>query len=81
MADPGYAYFANTFRLTEVPSGWVGAMAEHGGEFVASMRRGNAVACQFHPELSGPWGLGLLAAWARECAGLPVKEVEGGVAC
>ncbi|MFG0305654.1 MAG: imidazole glycerol phosphate synthase subunit HisH [Phycisphaerales bacterium JB040] len=70
LAGEGYAYFANTYRLTELPAGWSGATSDHVGPFIASMRRGNVLACQFHPELSGPWGLGLLGAWSRECAGL-----------
>lgn len=73
LAEPGYAYFANTYRLTELPVGWAGATSDHAGPFVASMRKGNVLACQFHPELSGPWGLGLLASWARECAGLEAR--------
>jgi len=65
----GYAYFANSYRLAEVPSGWVGATAEHGGRFVAAIERGAVVGCQFHPELSGSWGLDLIGRWlanARE---------------
>ena len=75
LADAGYAYFANTYRLTELPAGWAGATADHGGPFLASMRRGNVLACQFHPELSGLWGLGLLEQWASRCAGLRTQRV------
>lgn len=67
----GYAYFANSYRLTEVPPGWVGATAEHGGRFVAAIERGPVVGCQFHPELSGPWGIDLIGRWlanAREAS-------------
>jgi imidazole glycerol phosphate synthase glutamine amidotransferase subunit len=59
----GWAYFANSFRFDRLPDGWAGATAEHGGEFVAAMERGDVLACQFHPELSGSWGSGILAAW------------------
>jgi len=38
-------------------------MSQHGGAFVAAMERGSVVACQFHPELSGPWGLALMRRW------------------
>lgn len=59
----GYAYFANSYRLAEAPSGWNIALSEHGGSFIAALERDNLLACQFHPELSGPWGLALLNRW------------------
>lgn len=59
----GWAYFANSYRIDELPDGWVGAWADHGGEFVAGMERGEVLACQFHPELSGSWGRDLIARW------------------
>ena len=59
----GFAYFANTYKLNALPQGWTGALADHGGPFVAAMERGAVLACQFHPELSGAWGAGLLRRW------------------
>lgn len=61
--DEGWAYFANSYRLDEVPEGWAAAWADHDGEFVAAMERGDVLACQFHPELSGPWGSAVLNRW------------------
>jgi imidazole glycerol phosphate synthase glutamine amidotransferase subunit len=61
----GYAYFANSYRLAEAPEGWCAATAEHGGRFVGAMERGRLLACQFHPEISGKWGLGLLERWLK----------------
>lgn len=58
------AYFANSYRLTELPYGWSVATSDYAGPFIAAMERGATLACQFHPELSGPWGLRLLARWA-----------------
>jgi len=63
LLQPGWAYFANSFRLAEVPDGWHGALSEYGGSFVAALERGNVLACQFHPELSGRWGLELIGRW------------------
>lgn len=63
FVDDGWAYFANSFRLTDAPAGWSAAMADHGGRFVAAMERGGVLACQFHPELSGAWGSAVLARW------------------
>jgi imidazole glycerol phosphate synthase glutamine amidotransferase subunit len=59
----GYAYFANSFRLTEPPADWNAATADYAGFFVAGMEKGPFLACQFHPELSGPWGLGVIKGW------------------
>lgn len=59
----GWAYFANSFRIEEVPDGWSSAIADYGGEFIAAMEQGDVLACQFHPELSGDFGSGVLAAW------------------
>jgi glutamine amidotransferase len=69
----GYAYFANSYRFGEPAGvafeekGWRVAWSDHGGRFVAAAARGNVLACQFHPELSGSWGTQLLRSWvARE---------------
>ena len=59
----GFAAFANTYRFLDPPPGWSVALADHGGPFVASIERDAVLACQFHPELSGPWGLELLRCW------------------
>lgn len=59
----GWAYFANGYRLAEPPPGWAVATGEHGGTYVAAIERGPVVACQFHPELSGAYGLDLLRRW------------------
>jgi imidazole glycerol-phosphate synthase subunit HisH len=59
---PGYAYFANSYRVLAAPGCRV-ASAEHGGRFVAALERDHVVACQFHPELSGAYGHQLIARW------------------
>ncbi len=63
LLQSGYVYFANSYRVTGVPDGWLGATADHGGPFVAALERGAVVACQFHPELSGQFGHELLKRW------------------
>ncbi|MBS1703753.1 MAG: imidazole glycerol phosphate synthase subunit HisH [Armatimonadetes bacterium] len=60
---PGYAYFANSYRLDKAPAGWEVATCDHGGEFVAAIRRGSVVAAQFHPEISSSYGRELLKKW------------------
>ena len=63
LVRSGLAYFANSYRLVEVPRDWRAATTPFGGDFVAALERGRILACQFHPELSGPWGAGLIARW------------------
>ena len=63
LLEDGHAYFANSYKLDETPEGWCAATADHGGRFVAAMERGSVLACQFHPELSGAWGLDLIRRW------------------
>jgi imidazole glycerol phosphate synthase glutamine amidotransferase subunit len=59
---PGYAYFANSYRVLAAPGCRI-ATAEHGGRFVAALERDAVLACQFHPELSGAYGHQLIARW------------------
>jgi imidazole glycerol phosphate synthase glutamine amidotransferase subunit len=64
--ESGEAYFANSFRLGEPPdaaSGWNYATTDYDGSFVSSVWKDGVLACQFHPELSGPWGQQLLKNW------------------
>ncbi len=63
LLTPGYAYFAHSYKLSVAPRGWLPAYTTHGGRFVSALERGGVLACQFHPELSGAWGLGLMRRW------------------
>ncbi len=61
--EAGWAYFANSYCLREVPAEWNPAYATYDDRFVAAIERGRVLACQFHPELSGPWGIALMKRW------------------
>ena len=63
LLAPGWAYFANSYRLEEIPEGWQGAITEYGGDFASALERGPQLACQFHPELSGSWGIDMIRRW------------------
>jgi imidazole glycerol-phosphate synthase subunit HisH len=63
LVRPGWAYFANSYRLTVAPPDFTSSSAEYGEAFVAAAERPGLLLCQFHPELSGPWGLALLKRW------------------
>jgi imidazole glycerol phosphate synthase glutamine amidotransferase subunit len=68
----GWAYFANTYRLASAPPGCRSWRSDYGESFVAALEavggagpgaRPALLLCQFHPELSGRWGAGLLSRW------------------
>ena len=63
VIEPGWAYFANSFRMAQPPNGWAVASTDYGGGFVSALQRGAVLGCQFHPELSGAWGGRLLTRW------------------
>ncbi|HVH11240.1 MAG TPA: imidazole glycerol phosphate synthase subunit HisF [Gemmatimonadales bacterium] len=59
----GVAAFANSYALRQAPPGWSPSWTTHGTPFVAALERERALACQFHPELSGAYGAALLGRW------------------
>lgn len=63
FVETGYAYYANSYCLEQEPVGWTASWSDHDGKFVAAVERGDVLACQFHPELSGSWGEKLLKRW------------------
>jgi imidazole glycerol phosphate synthase glutamine amidotransferase subunit len=65
LVTSGMAAFANSFALRDAPPDWAVSRSEHGTPFIAAAERGNVLACQFHPELSGAWGITLLDRWLR----------------
>ena len=69
LVHDGWAYFANSYRLTSLPDELSGSWAEYGESFVAAAERPGLLLCQFHPELSGPWGQGLIERWLKQTGG------------
>lgn len=65
LVEAGWAYFAHTYALQDAPGPWAIARAGHGGA-IAALEHGNVLACQFHPELSGAYGAGLLERWIEK---------------
>ena len=63
IVEPGFAAYANSYAITDAPSGWNTAWTEHGVRFVAGLERRRILGIQFHPELSGQWGQELLRRW------------------
>lgn len=80
IVQSGVAYFSNSFCMRAMPLGWTGATSQHGVAFVSALERGNVVALQFHPELSGEFGINLLARWMNAVpatAAATTKPVSG----
>jgi imidazole glycerol-phosphate synthase subunit HisH len=82
LVREGWAYFANSYRLSEAPEGFSPSVATYGESFVAALegrrddaKRAGFLLCQFHPELSGPWGLALIGRWL-ESARAPRGEAS-----
>lgn len=78
----GHAYFANSYCLKAAPPRWGSALSYHRHPFVAALERGPVVACQFHPELSGPWGVALLQRWLEgrpDTRRRPVQTADEGL--
>ncbi len=63
LVSSGYAAFANSYVLNEVPDGWRPSYTCHGKQFVSAIEKGRLLACQFHPELSGSYGIDLISRW------------------
>lgn len=71
FVKPGWAYFANSYRIGTIPEGFKGSISTYGEEFVAALEYRavpdqavpSLLLCQFHPELSGSWGLDLFSRW------------------
>ena len=65
LIKPGHAYFANSFKVTKAPNSWQSSKTNYGNDFVSAIEKGNLLATQFHPELSGKWGLDLIKRWIQ----------------
>ncbi|MCY4258808.1 MAG: imidazole glycerol phosphate synthase subunit HisH [Rhodobacteraceae bacterium] len=63
IVPAGFAYFANSYRLTICPDGWSPVWCDYAGRFLAAMEKGAVVGCQFHPELSSTFGKQILTRW------------------
>ena len=74
--ESGAAYFANSFCVRNIPEGWEYATTNYGGDFVSSFWKGRILCCQFHPELSGTWGLDLMKRWLSTTSNRSLEDVK-----
>ena len=71
-------YFVHSYYVRPVDPGIVLSRTRYGQlEFCSSLRRERVFACQFHPERSGPDGLRVYQAFARQIA-QPAAEAAHG---
>ncbi len=61
-----YFYFVHSYFPVPEDESWSVSTADYAGEkFVATVEKGDVLACQFHPEKSQDAGLGLIANFLR----------------
>ncbi|XP_057962522.1 imidazole glycerol phosphate synthase hisHF, chloroplastic [Malania oleifera] len=74
-----HVYFVHSYRA--VPSNdnkeWVSSTCNYGEDFIASVRRGNVHAVQFHPEKSGDVGLSILRRFLNPKSNAAKKPTNG----
>ncbi len=61
--EGGHVYFVHSYYADRCP--FVTATTGYGAVLTAAVGRENVYGCQFHPEKSGPVGLGILRAFCR----------------
>lgn len=59
LKDGDCVYFVHSFYATDCAENTI-ASAEYGAPLTAAVAKDNVIGCQFHPEKSGPVGLGIL---------------------
>ncbi|CAL5202213.1 unnamed protein product [Lathyrus oleraceus] len=74
-----HVYFVHSYRA--MPSDdnreWISSTCDYGDKFIASIRRGNVHAVQFHPEKSGDVGLSILRRFLYPKSNVAKKTGEG----
>lgn len=66
--------YAVPYKANAELSSWTNTTTQYGDQtFISSVRRGNVVATQFHPEKSGQAGLKVLQRWLEA----PIDELSG----
>ncbi|KAL6284023.1 hypothetical protein ACE6H2_014952 [Prunus campanulata] len=73
-----HVYFVHSYRAmpSDENEEWVSSTCNYGDNFIASVRRGNVHAVQFHPEKSGDVGLSILRRFLYPKAQLTKKPTE-----
>jgi len=65
MAEGACVYFVHSYHVVPDDASVIATVTDYGGEFVSSIRKGNLMATQFHPEKSQKVGLQMLKNFAE----------------
>ncbi|KAG2394678.1 Imidazole glycerol phosphate synthase [Vigna angularis] len=73
-----HVYFVHSYRAmpSDDNSEWISSTCDYGDKFIASIRRGNVHAVQFHPEKSGDVGLSILRRFLNPKSNMTKKPGE-----
>ncbi|KAH1154052.1 hypothetical protein AAZX31_18G103200 [Glycine max] len=74
-----HVYFVHSYRAmpSDDNNEWISSTCDYGDKFIASIRRGNVNAVQFHPEKSGDVGLSILGRFLNPKSNMAKKPGEG----
>ncbi|KAK7333477.1 hypothetical protein VNO80_30251 [Phaseolus coccineus] len=74
-----HVYFVHSYRAmpSDDNNEWISSTCDYGDKFIASIRRGNVHAVQFHPEKSGDVGLSILRKFLNPKSNMTKKPGEG----
>ncbi|XP_022975804.1 imidazole glycerol phosphate synthase hisHF, chloroplastic-like isoform X1 [Cucurbita maxima] len=74
-----HVYFVHSYRAmpSDKNKEWISSTCSYGDRFIASVRRGNVHAVQFHPEKSGEVGLSVLRRFLLPKSTVTKKPNEG----
>ncbi|CAH9120050.1 unnamed protein product [Cuscuta epithymum] len=74
-----HVYFVHSYRAmpSDANQEWVSSTCKYGDNFIASIRRGNVHAVQFHPEKSGDVGISILDRFLKPGSKRTQKLVQG----
>uniref|UniRef100_A0A0A0K785 Glutamine amidotransferase domain-containing protein n=1 Tax=Cucumis sativus TaxID=3659 RepID=A0A0A0K785_CUCSA len=74
-----HVYFVHSYRAmpSDKNKDWISSTCSYGDKFIASVRRGNVHAVQFHPEKSGDVGLSVLRRFLFPKSTITKKPTEG----
>ncbi|KAK4386959.1 Imidazole glycerol phosphate synthase hisHF, chloroplastic [Sesamum angolense] len=74
-----HVYFVHSYRAMPFDDNteWVSSTCNYGDNFIASIRRGNVHAVQFHPEKSGDVGLSVLRRFLNPKSEMTKKLAQG----
>ncbi|KAK7305148.1 hypothetical protein VNO77_43048 [Canavalia gladiata] len=74
-----HVYFVHSYRAmpSDYNNEWISSTCDYGEKFIASIRRGNVHAVQFHPEKSGDVGLSVLRRFLNPNSNVAKKPGEG----